>query len=424
VGGVRGPREPRPAATWDRATPARNRRVNVGRPANVALVASVAILAIAGFSGVVRAAEPPSAYGGDGTWTNLTRGPAPPASAGDLLAYDEAANRFIEFGGWNGTTLNETWALDPAAGAWTQLRPVSAPPVRADAAFVYDSADGICYLFGGWTQYSNGTYVRYGDTWSFSLADDRWTELFPPVSPSPRSDSAVAFDPGADEIVLVGGFSGTAYLGDEWTYSPATDTWTPLASSGPVPSPRADGRMVYDSAHRTMILFGGNDYSGPNFTFHHLDDTWSLSLAIGKWTEILAPQSPPARDYAIQAFDPIHDRVLLTAGFGNRTILNDLWAFSPANGTWWPLAVSAPPPARYAGVGGFDSVDARLIVSGGVGTAGLLNDTWSFGPPMNAATSAPGGSVVPFVVAASAILTAGVATAVFVRTRQPHTPTG
>jgi len=417
-------REPRPAAPSDWATGAQNGPVGVRRFVNIALAACAAILAMTGVSGVAGGAGPHSAYGSAWAWTNFTHGPAPPSSAGDLLAYDEAANRFVEFGGWNGSTLNETWSLDPTTGAWIQLHPPSAPPVRADAMFIYDSTNGLDYLFGGWTQYTNGTYVRYDDTWSFSLAADRWTELFPSVSPSPRSDSAVAFDPGHEEIVLVGGFSGTAYLGDEWTYSPTSGAWTPFTPSGPVPSPRADGRMVYDSANRTMILFGGNDYSGPNFTFHHLDDTWSLSLATGEWTEILSPQSPPARDYAIQAFDTLHDWVLLTAGFGNRTILNDLWAFSPANGTWWALAVSAPPPGRYAGVGGFDAVDGTLIVSGGAGTGGLLNDTWSLGPPANASTSASGGLAILLTLAAGAIMAAIVVTVMLSRRRPPRESAG
>jgi hypothetical protein len=398
--------------------------VKFGRCGNVALAVSAAILAMTGFTAVGSAAAPSSASAVDWAWTNLTQGPAPPASAGDLLAYDAAANRFVEFGGWNGTTLNETWTLDPTTGAWTQLHPSFAPPARADAAFVYDSIDGRCYLFGGWTQYSNGTYVRYDDTWSFSLATDRWTELSPAISPSPRSDSAIAFDPTTNEILLVGGFSGTAYLGDEWTYAPAQGTWAQFSPPAPAPSPRADGRMVLDSMDGTFFLFGGNDYSGPNFTFHHRNDTWRFSLSARTWTQVVSLRAPPARDYAIQGFDPVHDQVLLTAGFGNRTILNDLWAFAPANSTWWPLLVPHPPPPRYAGVGGFDPVDGRLIVSTGADTAGLVNDTWSLGPVTNASTSTGPeglGGVVALVVLAGG---AGVAATVCVRMRSPrHRPT-
>jgi galactose oxidase-like protein len=354
-------------------------------------------------------------------WTELPRGPAPPASAGDLLAYFSTANRFVEFGGWNGPTLNETWALDPTNGTWTQLHPASSPPPRADAAFVYDSRNGLAYLFGGWFQYPNGTYIRYDDTWTFSLAADRWVELFPAVSPSARSDSAIAFDPTADTIVLVGGFSGSTYLGDEWTYSPARNSWSPFVPAGPVPSPRADGRMVFSSVNQSFLLFGGNDFSGPNFTFHHLNDTWVLSLPHGGWTEVTSHVTPPARDYAIQAFDPNQDWVLLTAGFGNRTILNDAWGFSLANDSWWPLQVPGAPPPRYAGVGGFDPVDGKLIVSGGAGNAGLLNDTWWFGPVANTSSTSSPGSFGPLEYIGAGALVGGVVLTVVVilSTRPP-----
>jgi Galactose oxidase, central domain len=383
---------------------------------------AVAVLSLVGASGPAGAARPLSAGDGGWGWVDLNHGTAPPASAGDLLVYDAGANRFIEFGGWNGTTMNDTWTLDPTTGAWVELHPRSSPPVRADASFVYDSVDGLCYLFGGWNQFPNGTYVRYGDTWSFSLAADRWTELFPSGSPSPRSDSAVAFDAADNEVVLVGGFSGTTYLGDEWTFSPSHRTWTPLAPSGPSPSPRADGRMAYDSVDGTMILFGGNDYSGPNFTFHHLADTWRLVPLTGKWTEVSNLEAPPARDYAVQAFDPVRDWVLLTSGFGNRTILNDLWAFSPLNSTWWPLATSTPPPGRYAGVGGFDVADGILILSGGAGTSGLLNDTWSL-EPLNTSAPSPNGSGGPGLWIVLVVLAGGaVAVVVVRRPRLPAVP--
>jgi hypothetical protein len=422
VGGgeTRASEELPPRQPGTRSTDARLHPTCGHGPRSAGLVVAVVVLAIVSSLGTTVAARPTSASGVHWAWTELTRAPAPPPSAGGLLAYDSAANRFVEFGGWSGPTLNQTWAFDPATEVWMQLHPPSSPPVRADAAFVYDSVDGLCYLFGGWTQYPNGTYVRYGDTWSFSFESDRWTELFPTVSPSPRSDSAIVFDPTANEVVLVGGFSGTAYLGDEWTYSPPQETWTPFAPSGPAPSPRADGRMVFDPADETFLLFGGNDYSGPDFTFHHLNDTWSFSVSSWRWTEVLPSRAPPARDYAIQGFDTAQDWLLLTAGFGNRTILNDVWAFSPSNGTWWPLSVPHPPPPRYAGVGGFDPVDGRLIVSGGAGTAGLLNDTWSLGPGTNASPSAgpdgPSEVIVVIILVGGAVIAAVVG----VRMRPPR----
>lgn len=311
------------------------------------------------------------------TWTDRSAPVAPPAAAGTLVAYDPTADRLLFFGGWNGTTLNETWEYDPTDAVWTELRPTASPESRADAALVFDIAANEFVLFGGWTQFSNGTIERLDDTWTFSLLTDQWVLLDPPISPSPRSDSAVAYDAAAAVILLYGGFSGTAYLGDSWSFNLATDLWSPVAEVGPTPGVRSDGRMVYDPAADEFVLFGGNDYNGPNLTFHHLNDTWLYRLGSGQWTLVVPSTVPDARDYAVEGFDPASGSVLLFSGYGNRSILDDTWAFSTSTDSWEPLTTSGPPPGRYAGGGAFDTDDGSFLIVGGLGSSGLLNDTWS-----------------------------------------------
>ena len=50
--------------------------------------------------------------------------------------------------------------------------------------------------------------------------------------------------------------------------------WRPIA---PVPPPRRDSRLVYDSDRRQVVLFGGNDESGL------LTDTWEFDGT--RWTQ-------------------------------------------------------------------------------------------------------------------------------------------
>jgi hypothetical protein len=369
----------------------------------------------------VGAASTPRASPADmaGSWSNLTSGRSPPAAAGTMMAYDSAADRFVWFGGWNGSLpLNETWELDAATGAWTRLAPPIAPLARADAAFVYDANDQLFYLFGGWSQYPNGTVYRLNDTWSFSLALDRWDRISPSVAPSPRSDAAVGFDSSDDRLVLFGGFSGTEYLGDAWSFSPTTANWQPLPATSPEPSPRADGRMTYLPTTNSFVLFGGNNFSGPDLTFHHLDDTWSFSYPSRSWTEISTTRAPTARDYAVQALDPATDWVLLYGGYGNRTILGDCWAFSTTNQTWWLISSGgvSTPPGRYAGAGGFDASSQRFVIFGGLGGTGLLNDTWT----LDLAQTPPGSpAAFPWVwVAATGVAVGAAATVWAVWTRR------
>jgi len=310
-------------------------------------------------------------------WTDVSPSPSPPAMAGEMMAYSSKAHRFVLFGGWDAVAgLNGTWVYDPGNRTWTQLHPDISPLGRGDEMFVYDERANIFILFGGWHELPNGTYIRLADTWVFSLESATWTERHPAVSPPPRSDSEVAYGPLADAVLLVGGFNGTDYLGDVWAYAPSNDSWFPRPAAVE-PSPRADGRMVYVEIQDRFILFGGNDYSGPNPPNHHLADAWTYRWSSNVWTPLSIIGGPSARDYPIFSFDPATNLVFLNGGFGN-TILDDLWAFDVTSDAWVNLTPARSPPPRYAAAGGFDLANNVLVVFSGLGNTGLLADTWHY----------------------------------------------
>jgi hypothetical protein len=184
--------------------------------------------------------------------------------------------------------------------------------------------------------------------------------------------------------------------------------------------------MIFVPSADEFVLFGGNDYSGPNLTFHHLNDTWLFRLATDQWTPLTPAGSPPARDYAVEGFDPSLGIVLLFSGYGNRTILDDTWAFSPSNGSWTSLATAPAPPGRYAGVGAFDTVDGLFLIMGGLGDSGLLNDTWTLAPefaglspPPSGATPSESGWIVAGAFVGTGAVLAVVAARVLAVSREP-----
>jgi Galactose oxidase, central domain len=328
-------------------------------------------------------------------WTNVSRAIKPPAMAGAMMAYSSKDHRFVLFGGWDGSHgLNDTWVFDPENRTWSQLHPPLSPIARGDHMLVYDDREDAFVLFGGWYEFANATYVRLADTWTFSLAGGIWTERHPRRAPSARSDPQVAYDSATAAVLLFGGFNGSAYLGDTWAYTVANDSWTPRLS--PLqPSPRADGRMAYVPSQDRFVLFGGNDYTGPNFTFHHLSDTWSYVWNSNVWTALSNSIGPPARDYPILAVDPAANAILLTSGYGNRTNLNDLWSFSLMNNAWSNITPAFSPPPRFAAAGGFDLLNNILVLFSGAGNNGLLADTWYYRSGSPAGTNS---GLSPFVI--------------------------
>ncbi len=385
------------------------------------VVAVLALAVVGGAPGIAALQESPS--GGTSVarqasvgWTEVSPPTSPPAMAGALMAYSSQANRFVLFGGWTGpSALNTTWSYDPGNRTWTQLRPAASPESRGDGMFVYDSRADLFVLFGGWHEEPNGTYQRLNDTWVFSLPADTWTERHPGRSPAPRSDAEVAYDAADDALLVVGGFDGATYLGDVWAYHPTADAWAPRPSAVE-PSPRADGRMVYVPSQGRFLLFGGNDYSGPNLTFHHLADTWAYNWSANLWTVLPEAIRPGARDYPILALDPSAGEVLLTSGFGNGTSLNDLWGFNLTDSAWANLTPAVSPPARFAAAGAFDIMDNRLVVFGGANDTGLRADTWEYAwGPTAGASVAQTGSTLWMV---GALVAAGALTAVFLGIRE------
>src|SRR5215472_232481 len=91
-------------------------------------------------------------------------------------------------------------------------------------------------------------------------ASASWVELSPASSPPVRSYLAMTYDPASGKIIIFGGFDGTGYLNDTWTFDGVT--WTQVATNTPPPA-RAAAQMAYDGVTHQVVLFGG--YDGRNY---------------------------------------------------------------------------------------------------------------------------------------------------------------
>jgi hypothetical protein len=201
-----------------------------------------------------------------------------------------ALNYSLLFGGVGPSGyLGDTWKWvgSPPGGQWTALHPSTAPSPRANASMVYDQTDNYILLFGG---QNSGGYL--GDTWIYNL-DGQWTKLTETVSPSPRAGASMDWDKTDGYVVLFGGYNGVSALGDTWKFvggvwTELTPTKSPSARYGAMIVDDPLGEASQDQFQNFVLLFGG--YTGSAY----LSDTWSF--VGGEWTLLpaTAPNPPPA----------------------------------------------------------------------------------------------------------------------------------
>lgn len=327
-----------------------------------------------------------SAMQSTGKWTNLSPQNPPKDRHGCAMDLDSRLGKAVMFGGYNYKNnwfLGDTWTYDLETNTWTVQYPADSPPIRESSAMVYASSSREFVLFGGFGQ------RIWDDTWTYSLGTNAWTNQQPATHPEARGNPGMDYDSARDKVVLFGGLNGFDSFGDTWTYDTSTNTWMNM---GPSSSPQArwGHGMVYDSAHRKSILFGGK--TGDEF----LNDTWTYDLAANKWTEMNPPDAPSPRCELNMAYDSARSEAVLFAG--NRdvnAILSDTWTYNLTTNRWTNMTPAASPPARgECGMAYFSNNDAVVIFSGYT-AQDTLDDTWKLkffngtAPAWGTFTSAP-----------------------------------
>jgi hypothetical protein len=183
--------------------------------------------------------------------------------------------------------------------------------------------------------------------------------------------AAHAFDTDRDRLVVFGGQNGSSSYNT--TYEWDGVGWAKVASTGP--SKRWRAAMAYDSKRGEMVLFGGgtsrSEYS----------DTWTWdgtawNQATGYIGYIGVEPSP--RQGAAMVYDSARDVVVLFGGFGTTGDLNDTWEWNGAN--WTQVFPKKRPAIRGAHRMVYDPVNKVTILHGGFRTTlgRTLRDMWSY----------------------------------------------
>ncbi|MEZ4365571.1 MAG: DUF4215 domain-containing protein [Kofleriaceae bacterium] len=332
---------------------------------------------------------------------------------GHALSYDPIQRRIMRFGGTLpgssiGTRTSATWSWNGTTGVWTQVA-ASGPSGRQFTALAHDPIGQRAYLFGG---QASGA-VDQADTWSWDAT--QWTDRSVPAHPVARRAASMAFDAARGELVLFGGDAGgpdaRTPLSGTWTWDGSA--WA--ARTSPLsPSARTEAAMAYDGRRERVVLFGGSTafYSGGGVAYDRQTwewdgSTWALRSSVG----------PSARAGHGLAYDAARDRTVLVGGrTGPTEVSGETWEW---NGTAWSLrAPSGPGPIAYHAMA-YDAARERTVVVGGwqpsSGDGNWFDDTWEWDgtawtsrpAPPGAALSPRRGSVLAFDPAAGELLLIG-----------------
>ncbi len=295
------------------------------------------------------------------SWTRQDVSPLP-RIYDHAMAYDSVRKRVVLFGDGAASDSTDTWEWDGAIWHNVQSRGPSPSP-RKGHAMAYDVARRRVVLFGG-RAFSSDQH----DTWEWD--GQSWYRIEPEgPSPSPRHDHAMVYDVARSRVVLVGGSSRAEqeYIHDDlWEWD--GQTWHPIATAEPAPSPRYGHSMAFDIARSTTVLFGGRgSEEGERFA-----DTWEWN---GQSWRLLASGdmlSPSAGDKHAMVYDIKRARAVLFDGSSRQTV-GGTWEWD--GDAWVHRDTPDAPSHRFGHAMAYDAARGRTVLLGGFNQP---SDTWEW----------------------------------------------
>ena len=364
-------------------------------------------------------------YEWDGTtWNKITLNASATRLFGAGLAYDDSRQLVTMFGGSPvvGQPVADTWIY--TAQTWLTLSDFTRPGPRSLFSFTTDPVSNTIWMYGG-----NDAFTTFSDFWQFQNGE--WQEMSAENTPAGCLTPNAAFDTDRNKLVLVcaasdtfewdgtawkaftglntlppfhrfssmaydatlkktvlfGGFDGTNYLDETWTWDGTS--WS-RQKKNPAPS-RALAAMWYDSTLKKTVIYGGIGRLTTQDRVTRYSDMWTFDG--NGWTKLTASGGTPGMRYGAQiTIDPRTSHVLLFGGLRDDPVppvppstvpgevqvyADDMWEWDGS--AWAQLHPTTVPPARENGRMAFDPTRNEIVMFGGYAGA-FFSDVWTYNP--------------------------------------------
>ncbi|MGZ7030596.1 MAG: Kelch repeat-containing protein [Thermoanaerobaculia bacterium] len=278
------------------------------------------------------------------------------------------------------------------------------PSARTQSRMVYDAVTGNTMLFGGLAAYDSGTKLAYDldDTWEWN--GDHWFQVYPATVPGARSIHVMVYDSARRRTLMFGGKNGFTNLNDMWSYS--RRQWTEITPTH-LPPGRTFAGAAYDSDRDRVVLFGGSQNNSDGTVITNIYDTWEFDGT--DWQQV--NDNGPQFIKPILVYDKVRHQTLMFAE-ETTTLTPHMFEFDSSSHTWTEITGITLPTCVNDAVMQYQDSTQTVILTNGVCTSADSatyewdGATWTKLAPTNAAPFT-GGAAAAYDQMRQQILTFG-----------------
>jgi hypothetical protein len=277
-----------------------------------------------------------------------------------------------------GLAVPAVTAATCTADTWTPSK-IEVPDPRSNEVAVWTGTQMVI-----WSGF-DGMYMSTGGR--YTPATDTWTTVTTSGAPPPRTGAVAAWT--GTEMIVWGGTnaagSNSSYLNSGGRYNPTSNTWTATSTGANVPSGRTDSAGIWSGTE--LIVWGG--YDGNLNAFYNTGGRYNPST--DSWVATSTGTNLPAARYGHTAVWSTTTSEMIVWGGQDSTFtpVNTGGRYKPATDTWTATPTTGAVPtavAKHSAVW----TGSEMIVWGG--TPDFLSDTNAGGrynPSTNAWTATP-----------------------------------